>query len=122
MQLYQITYHFLVSATLITYVYLLPKYNTCLIYLVVTKTGNDHKPPKTTIHDHKPPANDYKPPPNNHKLSASNDKRPNRSFPNSSYFIFLHIGNEAVICHIDIYISVFRGNYGFDESIFCRSL
>ena len=82
MQLYQITYHFLVSATLITYVYLLPKYNTWLICLVVTKTGNDHKLLKTRTNDHKPPAN-------NHKLSVSSDKRPNRPFPNSSYFVFL---------------------------------
>ena len=89
MWLYQITYHFLVSATLITYVYLLPKYNTCLVCLVVIKTVNDQKPPKTTTNDHKPPTNDHKPPVNNRKLSASNDKRPNRPFPNSSYFIFL---------------------------------
>ena len=59
MQLYQITYHLLVSATLITYVYLLPKYNTCLIYLVVTKTGNKQKAPKTNTNDHKPPANNH---------------------------------------------------------------
>ena len=89
MQLYQITYHLLVSATLITYVYLLPKYNTCLICPVVIKTDNDQKPSKTTINDHKPLTNDHKPPVNKHKLSASNDKRPNGPFPNSSYFIFL---------------------------------
>ena len=88
MQLYQITYHLLVSATLITYVYLLPKYNTCLIQLVVPKIGNDNTPPKTTKNDHKPPANDYKPSANNHKLSASNGKPPNRPSSNSSDFIF----------------------------------
>ena len=49
--------------------------------LVITKTGNHHRPPQTTINhqqtttnhhkptssDHKPPANDHKPPKNNHK-------------------------------------------------------
>ena len=29
---------------------------------VVTKTGNDQKPPQTTTNQHKTPANDHKPP------------------------------------------------------------
>ena len=93
MQLYQITYQLLASATLITYVYLLPKYNTCLICLVVTKKGNNHKPPKTTPNDHKAPANDHKPSANNHKLSASNDKQPIDLFriPVNSFFCKLEM-------------------------------
>ena len=34
--------------------------------IVVTKTGNDHKPPQMSINDHKPPANDHKLPVNDH--------------------------------------------------------
>ena len=54
MQLYQITYHLLVSATLITYVYLLNK-SKLLSYtsqlLKQATTTNHQKPPKTITND-----------------------------------------------------------------------
>ena len=31
------------------------------LQIVVTKTGNDRKPPQTSTNDHKPPVNDHKP-------------------------------------------------------------
>ena len=34
---------------------------------IVTKTGNNYKPPQTSTNDHKPPANDHKPPVNDHR-------------------------------------------------------
>ena len=49
---------------------------------VVTKKGNNHKPPQTITNDHKLSANDHKPP-------ASNYKRPNTHFPTFNYLIFL---------------------------------
>ena len=68
-------------------------FDTCAPLIVVTKTGNVHKPP---ANDHKPPANNYKPPGNNHKAPvndhkppANKRKPPNRPFPNSNYLIFL---------------------------------
>ena len=53
---------------------------------VITKTGNDHKPPannhnppannhKPQANDHKLPTNDYKPPANDHKPPANDHKR-----------------------------------------------
>ena len=106
MYLHQITYHILVSATLITYVYLLPKYKTCL---VVTNTDNNHKFPKTTTNNHKPSTNGQKSPSNNHKQPQTTKKQPPindqidlfRIPPN--YFTFLQIGNDAEFerCHIN---------------------
>ena len=43
---------------------------------VVTKTGNDHKPPQTSTNDHKLPANDYKLPGNDHKIPTNDHKLP----------------------------------------------
>ena len=66
---------------------------------VVTKRGNNHKPPQTITNDHKLSANDHKPPANDHKPQettskrpeppASNYKRPNTHFPTFNYLIFL---------------------------------
>ena len=41
---------------------------------VVTKKGNNHKPPQTSTNDHKLSANDHKPPTNDHKPPANNHK------------------------------------------------
>ena len=46
---------------------------------VVTKTGNDHKPPQTSTNDHKPPVYDQKPPANNHKPVENNHRQPHES-------------------------------------------
>ena len=42
---------------------------------VVTKKGNNHKPPQTSTNDHKLSANDHKPPANNHKPQETTSKR-----------------------------------------------
>ena len=39
--------------------------------MVVTKTGNDHKPRQTNTNDHNSPANDFKPPVKDHKLPVN---------------------------------------------------
>ena len=56
---------------------------------VVTKRGNNHKPPQTITNDHKLSANDHKTPANDQKPPASNYKRPNTHFPTFNYLIFL---------------------------------
>ena len=56
---------------------------------VVTKKGNNHKPPQTITNDHKLSANDHKTPANDQKPPASNYKRPNTHFPTFNYLIFL---------------------------------
>ena len=43
---------------------------------VVTKKGNNHKPPQTITNDHKLSANDHKPPANDHKPQETTSKRP----------------------------------------------
>ena len=43
---------------------------------VVTKRGNNHKPPQTITNDHKLSANDHKPPANDHKPQETTSKRP----------------------------------------------
>ena len=43
---------------------------------VVTKRGNNHKPPQTITNDHKLSANDHKTPANDHKLQETTSKRP----------------------------------------------
>ena len=49
-----------------------------VIYIAITKSGNNHKPPaknhKWPPNNQKPPANEYKLPGNNHKLWQN--KRP----------------------------------------------
>ena len=42
--------------------------------MVVTKTGNEHKPRQTSTNDHNPPANDDKPLANDHKLPVNDHK------------------------------------------------
>ena len=56
---------------------------------VVTKRGDNHKPPQTITNDHKLSANDHKTPANDQKPPASNYKRPNTHFPTFNYLIFL---------------------------------
>ena len=46
-----------------------------ILPVVVTKTGNDHKPLQASTNDDKPPPNDHKPPENDHKPQA-NDHKP----------------------------------------------
>ena len=43
---------------------------------VVTKRGNNHKPPQTITNDHKLSANDHKTPANDHKPQETTSKRP----------------------------------------------
>ena len=66
------------------------------LIIVVTKTGDDHKPPQTIKYhqqtttkyeqttkqpgnDHKPPANNHIPPANNHKPPETTKNHHNRS-------------------------------------------
>ena len=72
--------------------------STVLKEAVVTKTGNDHKPPQTSTNDHKRPqistnhhkplTNVHKPQANYHKPPANKHKIPRKPFPNSSQLSF----------------------------------